>query len=507
MSEIKKLKDIVAAAELQFSEVEQKVKQMREQLTADFKALLDKHQISHIDGECLDQFFKEPYVLLPKKGHEYYVIVPKFLKMQVGYLEHSTPSYNVFVVNKYVRWLSEIPKPIQDKLRFPKPLPFKVYEGMLLTGEENQDRAWSDYRKFLHQREGKDKIRIKKGYSYKLVAQLIEEGTLPFIPRPVDESDLRVWKGAGFEKYSKICEEKNIVELQQKTWNTFLEHGAIGIYWAFGAGKSMFGHRIIGSVKGPKLVVVPSVMLKEQWHDRLKKFNPEVLDEVTVETYHSFKKVQKENWTVVIFDEHQHLPANTFINLSTLKTKYRVGCSGSPFREDGRENYIFALTGYPVGMAWEDLLKLQIVKAPQFRVYVVGNKREKDKKLEELLKIPVKTLIFCDSLDYGEQLSRKFEIPFVYGATKDRLEIIRNSQVSVVSRVGDEGLSIADLERVIEVAFLFGSRMQESQRFGRLMHSAKGSQHIIIMTKQEFDRYQKRLRAIVERGFKIEYVF
>jgi len=48
--------------------------------------------------------------------------------------------------------------------------------------------------------------------------------------------------------------------------------------------------------------------------------------------------------------------------------------------------------------------------------------------------------------------------------------------------------------------------MQESQRFGRLMHSEKKAQHIILMTRKEFDSYQKRLRAIIERGFKIEYV-
>jgi superfamily II DNA or RNA helicase len=73
--------------------------------------------------------------------------------------------------------------------------------------------------------------------------------------------------------------------------------------------------------------------------------------------------------------------------------------------------------------------------------------------------------------------------------------------------VGDEGVSLPDIERVIEVAYLYGSRMQESQRFGRLMHSAKEEpEHIILMTEKEFEKYQKRLYAITERGFKIEFV-
>jgi len=506
MSEIEDLKKVMAQAENQFQTVESKIQAMRNTLKTQFQRLMDQHQSTQIDPEFLEEFFDEPYVMLHKRGHEWWVVVPKWLKMQVGYLEHSTKSFNIFVVNKYVQWLGEIPTAIQEKLKFPKPLPFKVYDGMLLTGKEHQEAGWNKFRNFLQRREGSDRIRIRKGYEFKLIAQLIEEGTLPFIPKNVDAEDLRTWEGPGHQKYLKICEQKGILHLQDNAWLNFLEHGNIGIYWAFGSGKSLFGHRLIGSLNGPKLAVIPTLTLKEQWLERLEIFNPDSLDEVRVETYHSYHKVRKQQWTLTIFDECQHLPANTFIRLSTIQTKYRAGFSGSPFREDGRENYIFALTGYPLGMAWEDLLRLQIIKAPQFRLYIMEGKREKDRKLEELLQIPVKTIIFSDSLDYGEEISKKFEIPFVYGATKDRLEIVRSSQTCVVSRVGDEGLSIPDLERVIEVAFLFGSRMQESQRFGRLMHSQKKAQHIILMTRKEFESYQKRLRAIIERGFKIEYV-
>jgi len=506
MSEIEDLKKNMDSINAQFDDVQAKIDSMRNNLEVKFKDMLDQHQNVQIEPEFMKDFFDEPYVMLPKKGHQWYVIVPKWLKMQVGYLEHSTKSFNIFVVNKYVQWLGEIPTALKEKLRFPQSLPFKVYDGMLLTGKEHQELGFERYRHFLSRREGTDRIRIKKGYEFKLIAQLIEEGTLPFLAKPVSDDDLRSWNTQGFQKYMSICEKKNIADLQEKAWNKFLEYGSIGIYWAFGTGKSLFGHKLVGSLIGDKLVVVPTLTLKEQWLSRLEKFNNESLSEVRVETYHAYNKVRKQQWVLTIFDECQHLPANTFIRLSTIQTKYRIGLSGSPFREDGRENYIFALTGIPVGMAWEDLLRLQIVKAPQFRVYIMENKREKDQKLEELLRIPIKTLIFSDSLDYGEEISKKFEIPFVYGATKDRIETVRNSQMCVVSRVGDEGLSIPDLERVIEVAFLFGSRMQESQRFGRLMHSEKKAQHIILMTKKEFDAYQKRLRAIIERGFKIEYV-
>jgi hypothetical protein len=39
------------------------------------------------------------------------------------------------------------------------------------------------------------------------------------------------------------------------------------------------------------------------------------------------------------------------------------------------------------------------------------------------------------------------------------------------------------------------------------MHSAKEEpEHIILMTEEEFENYQKRLYAITERGFRIEFV-
>ena len=217
--------------------------------------------------------------------------------------------------------------------------------------------------------------------------------------------------------------------------------------------------------------------------------------------------MRDREYTLIVFEECHHLPANTFVRLATLKTKYRLGLSASPFREDRRESYIFALTGFPLGISWDELLSLSVVRQPSFKLYILKNNGEKILKLQQLLKLPLKTIIFCDSLDFGQKIAQKFAVPFVYGETRDgRIDIIRESDVSVVSRVGDEGISVPDLERVIEVSFLYGSRMQESQRFGRLMHGSGKPEHIALTTEEEFEKYQKRFYAITERGFRLEIV-
>ena len=168
------------------------------------------------------------------------------------------------------------------------------------------------------------------------------------------------------------------------------------------------------------------------------------------------------------------------------------------------------MTGFPIGISWDELLNLSVVRQPSFKLYLLNNESEKISKLEQSLKLPLKTVVFCDSIDFGQKIAQKFAIPFVYGDTREgeRLEIIRQSDVSVVSRVGDEGISVPELERVIEVSSLYGSRMQESQRFGRLMHHGTGiePEHVILTTEEEFEKYQKRFYAITERGFRLEIV-
>ena len=47
------------------------------------------------------------------------------------------------------------------------------------------------------------------------------------------------------------------------------------------------------------------------------------------------------------------------------------------------------------------------------------------------------------------------------------------------------GVSVKDLQRIIEVDSLFGSRQQELQRTGRLLHADNPERLDIIMTEDE----------------------
>ncbi len=452
-----------------------------------------------LNEEEFKNFVKEPYAVLSTgKQEEWFVVVPKFIKMNLGWLDHTTETYNVFRINKFMKWLGNIPLDIEKKFKFDSKLPLKVFDGKVLSGKEHQDETWNRYNKFLTGRDGKDKLKIKRGYEFKLLAQLISDGILPFMPRPVEEEDLRI---------AEFREPLELRDYQEEAWERFLEVGAVGVYWAYSAGKTWFGLHAGGKIKGKKIVVCPTRTLVEQWDERIKKYiNYSQQSEWEVVTYHSFNKLQNKEFALAIFDECQHLPANTFSKFATLNTKYRMGLSATPYREDGRTDYIFALTGFPIGLSWDNLIELGVLEIPDIRCYIVSDWRAKQKKLNELLQQDKKTIIFCDSIKLGNRLSKEFGIPFVYGQTSKRIETIKEADVCIVSRVGDEGLSIPDIQRVIEIDFLFGSRRQEGQRLGRLFHGEEKGEHVILMTEKEFEDYGKRLYAITEKGFKVEII-
>lgn len=425
-------------------------------------------------------------------GKVYCVTVPNHIILveRDGKTCWSGNSFNVFVINRYVRWLSSLPAEIEKRLGMQPTAQIKVVDGLLKPPAGMEEETWQRYRKYLYRKDPLG-FRIKQGYERYVISDLIRDGYLPFTPQPVDPDDLNPIPDFVMEGH------------QKEAYDAFLKWGAIGIYWAGGQGKTYFASALCAMIKGPKLVVVPNITEKEQWLVYLGKFGAQDVDLLT---YQAFHKAQKE-YMLVVFDECHRLPAPVWSRFATLNTKYRLGLSATPYREDGREDLIIALTGYPVGMSWEQFMKTKAVRKPKITVKVVNNEREKTLVLEDMLKVPMKTLIFVELIASGEKIKNQFNIPFVWHETKDRLDIINKNLVTVVSRVGDEGISVKDLERTIEVEFLGKSRRQEAQRAYRLLHSVKPEiSHTVIMTVGELDQFGKRFLALEEKGFQVEYV-
>jgi len=456
---------------------------------------LEKGLIDFIERDKFVKFFEKPYALIPLKN-SYLVAVPKFVKgFQVGWLWKETDQYFIYQVNQYSRWLGDIPGDLLEKLAPKEEIKAEIIGDTLYFNPRDKEKIKTKFGNHITQLT-ENTARIIKGHEFNLIVDMVEGGTLPFKAKRVEDSDIRVLANSKFE----------LRDYQKPAFDKFLEVGAIGLFHPTGAGKSFIAMKALEVLKGDKLIVVPTRSLVEQWNYYIEENIPQCKDEITLVTYQGFRNADRD-YMLAIFDECQKLPANTFSRLALVNTKYRIGLSASPHREDGREAYIFALTGFPIGLNWEEYMKTQGKKYHPINVYIVQTDVQKEKKALSLVNRNKKTLIFSDSLDIGSKISKKLGVPFVYGDTQNRLEIIRDNPVCVVSRVADLGISIKDLNHIIEVDFLFGSRQQELQRTGRLMHSeSTDTKHDIIMTQKELEMYGKRLWSLQEKGFKVKII-
>lgn len=471
----------------------------------------DLEMFAQFDPDEFNKWIDHPYDIRETRAGEFELTVPRMFNFNVGHMIRSSPTHNTFLVNKFSKYLGALPAEFEKIFKFKDALPLRVFDGVLLTGEEHQAEAWTRYREFLQNRQGKDKIKIKKGSHFQLLASLIDDGIMPFMPRPVEAEHLipGVWNLDIIEKEEDRENVRKRLKMKffKDAVKTFLRTGAVGLFWAMGVGKTLFGLELLSRVRVgdlPNLIVAGKyTTLKDQWAKSLELIDPAA--EVEIINYQSLKKIEGKEYGTKIIDEGQNLPADTFASAGYDNSQYRAVLSATPIREDKRTEYIFALSGEPIGLDWRVLVELGLIKVPDILLYLCENYGQKKRKLAELLKYPMKTLIYSFGKDIGKDLSKTFDIPFVYGGTpqKDRLSIIKSSFVTVVSSVGKEGISVRDLERTISYNFLFGSAQEETQFFGRVLHGEGEGQHILMMTYEEHERYAKRLFLIKERGFKI----
>lgn len=467
-------------------------------------------QVSNVKKLELKPFFDKPYCIIPaKRQDEWYLLIPKFIDIQLGWLDRTTESYNVFLVNRYTDWLGELPQAIKNELGMKDPLDVFL-DGDFIVGPDVK-KAHSKYAQFITQKTKDGKLKIDKSKQFELLASLIRDGILPFIPKPIPEEDL-----------TKGRLDYVLRDYQENAWKEFLNYGHVGIFIPPSTGKTVIGLRGLTHIKPKHVVTVPSKLLVQQWTNRielytdlrvksLEQINKRKLKEdlekidVIVTTYQSaVKHLSDIEFNLLIIDETHHLPSNEFSKLSFMKCKYVMGLSATPQREDHREEFIFALTGKPYGLDWDNFKKLGIIQSPDCHIWIVNKESKRLDKLAELLHEKKKTIIFCDSIELGKRLSKLHDIPFVFGNSKQKLEILQEAKTVIVSRVGDEGISLPDVVRVIEVSWLFGSRRQELQRMTRLLHGhSKNAEHHIIFTLDEYQHDHKRLFSLMDKGFKI----
>ncbi len=193
----------------------------------------------------------------------------------------------------------------------------------------------------------------------------------------------------------------------------------------------------------------------------------------------------------------ERLPATTFSRLAFIKTKYRLGLSGTPWREDDRQHLIVALSGFPIAIRWAEFVASGILKRPRIVIATVASDAAKTTYVRELLaRRKGRTLVFCDWIEQGQALADSLDLPFIHGETRHKLERLQESEAAVVSRIGDRGLDFPDLQLVVEVAYAGAAREQFAQRVGRLLHGAFEGEFHTVFTPEEAEKFRPRIFGV-----------
>ena len=317
-----------------------------------------------------------------------------------------------------------------------------------------------------------------------------------------------------------------------------------------GSGKTVTSIGLMAKIDAPTLILVPQRNLVGQWkreildkttltEDQIGEYHGDEkqMNDVTIATYHMAGEktdIFRKEWGLIIFDEVHHIPSKLFRKTADLQSTRRIGLSASPVREDTKEREIFALIGQEIGSDWarffaeghvvkpdveiqlvewdSDHYRMKYEEASGIKKAIIASKNPaKKQNLEELLDKHEgeKTIIFCDWIDQGENLSEEYDIPFVSGETdfedrEDYFEKFRNDELTtiIVSRIGDEGLDLPDAEIGIVMSGQGGSRRQATQRAGRVMRPFGDAQVYMIATKgsNEEDFVKQQVELLKEKG-------
>ncbi len=155
---------------------------------------------------------------------------------------------------------------------------------------------------------------------------------------------------------------------QAEALRAWLSNGKRGLVaLPTGAGKTVVALAALAEVRLPTLIVVYTREQMQEWLEKIMRFtslsrgdiglfygDEKKIAPVTVATYQSaYRNIELlwDRFSLLVVDEAHHLPADKFRVIAERSlAPYRLGLSATPYREDGRHEYLFGLLG---GLVYE----------------------------------------------------------------------------------------------------------------------------------------------------------
>ncbi|KAL0229908.1 hypothetical protein PCE1_003472 [Barthelona sp. PCE] len=252
--------------------------------------------------------------------------------------------------------------------------------------------------------------------------------------------------------------------------------------------------------------------------------------------------INSNEWGITLLDEVHSAVAKQFANVFKINSRFRLGLTATPVREDDSMALLPRLCGPTLYFAeWLRLAAKGFIANLSLRRVLVDMDIP---TYREYFSQPTKRLLLpqCHSqklhvaktlVEYHEQrgdqilvffefiapllffareyMADKYAEQVIYGKTdkqrrEELLQQFRNGEIQtiIISNVGDDSIDLPDANVCIQMSGKFGSRMQEAQRIGRIMRpkKKKASFYSVITRGTSEERFfANRASFIMQQGY------
>jgi len=340
-------------------------------------------------------------------------------------------------------------------------------------------------------------------------------------------------------------------DYQQEVVSNAILYQNASIELATGAGKTAVAAAFINHFKRRTVFIVPSGELLWQAAEMLSNYlgvnvgvvgdKESTIRDITVGTWQTLRKDQYIDYLrsvdTMIIDECQHVGANILKQISrACPAKYRLGMSGTLFREDGADLEMIGATGprvaqisysYLISRGWLVPARIMIKRVPPkpyehyidyrqvYQDYIINNS-VRNKIIYDTVKElrGRKILIFTSRLPHGYVLKDLIGCDFVHSNHPNRRKIIERyrsgeTQCLISTSLLQEGIDIPPIDALI-LAGPQKSLIATIQKIGRALRPFEGKKDCIIVdfmdnTKYLIEHFNRRLNYYrSEKGMSFE---
>ena len=411
------------------------------------------------------------------------------------------------------------------------------------------------------------------GFMKGLVKTLKDYGQYKNMDIAIDVNDKRQFNPLKVTMPEKFINNIQLRDYQISAVETFLRERIGILEIGTGGGKTLLSAEIIRRAGIKTLFIVDKIELLRQTKKVLEESlgieigeigsGKSEIKDVTVATMQTLIKHLKEyssylqSIRFVVYDETHKVAARSYWRIShhLLNTEYRLGISGTAYRDDGNDMMINAVTGYKcfdlsakrlVELGWLVIPNITFIKdymiageidtleqvcksglineTKNYSVYYdkfITNNVTRNNIITNLVtkNNGKKILILTKLIEHGEILTALISnSKHLYGATnkEQRKEMFKeftegklNVLISTIS-IFAEGIDIPSLDMVINASANKGDvkTIQVLGRVLRKMHGKKDASYIDFIDETKFFRMASyaRRRALREEGHGIETV-